>query len=286
MSTTTTRIALLVLALCATTASAAAQEPDSDDFLNYPWTFSADGSLDFSSVDGQQTQVLAIPVSIWLRRLTGDRRMGIRLRLTGILGFADFERIEELDLDSVRLGGVFPGIELLFPLGARSMLRPYLDLGVGLTDTRISNILVGDVGLRTEFVFPWKRWELGLEPRLLAGVASRSGETLDTEFIELAGKADARYPLGFTIDGQHPDVGAYVEAGWFPDGLDFVSQGGSRLTVDQTYEIGLTLGFRFLAPKIWFVRVPRLGIGYRFGDGLSGLRIRIGGDRVTRLPLP
>jgi hypothetical protein len=52
------------------------------------------------------------------------------------------------------------------------------------------------------------------------------------------------------------------------------------------YEIGATIGFRFLAPKIWFIAVPRLSVGYRFGDGLTGLRIRIGGDRVTRLPLP
>ena len=97
---------------------------------------------------------------------------------------------------------------------------------------------------------------------------------------------DARYPLGFTIGGSTPDVGGYFEPGFFPNGLSFTNSDGSRTSIQKQYEVGITLGFRDLAPKIWFFRVPRLGVGYRYGDGLTGLQIRIGGDRVTRLPLP
>jgi hypothetical protein len=81
-------------------------------------------------------------------------------------------------------------------------------------------------------------------------------------------------------------VGAYFEPGFFPNGLNFTGAEGSRESTTAQYEIGFTVGFREQAPKIWVIRVPRLGVGYRFGDGLTGLRIRIGGDRVTRLPLP
>ena len=68
--------------------------------------------------------------------------------------------------------------------------------------------------------------------------------------------------------------------------MNFTDEVGGRESVRWQYEVGVTLGFRVQAPKIWFIRVPRLGVGYRFGDGLEGLSIRIGGDRVTRLPLP
>lgn len=271
------------------TRSWAQDTPDLDmgDEVHYPWTFSGtDGGFSSSSVSDQGSQVLTIPVSIWLRRLTGDRKLGLRLRLTGVVGFQDFERVEDFKIESVRLGGLFPGIEFMIPLSDRSMLRPFVDIGLGLSDSRVEEILLTTFGLRTEFVFPWRRWELGLEPRAQAGVAWANTEIADDEYFVVNAKMDARYPLGFLIGGSTPDVGAYFEPGFFPNALEFTSVDGTGKSVVLQYEIGLTVGFRELAPKIWFVRVPRLGVGYRFGDGLTGLRIRIGGDRVTRLPLP
>lgn len=277
--------ALLALAPGSTNAQdPAALEPD--EVVN-PWTFTGnDNGLSSSSVGGQQTRVLSITPSIWLRRLADERQLGLRLRLTGIIGFTEFERLEDFDIESVRIGGVIPGIELLFALGPRSMLRPYLDLGIGLTNSEIEQLSLIKAGIRTEFVFPWRRWELGLEPRMEAGWGDAGRDLVDASYAVIAAKMDARYPLGFRIGGQVPDVGAYIEPAWFLDGLRFEATEGTRLTIDEQFEVGVTLGFRYVAPKIWFFRVPRLGVGYRFGDGLAGLRIRIGGDRVTRLPLP
>lgn len=271
-------------------ATARAQDPpdlDLGDEIHYPWTFSgADGGFGSSSVGDQSSQVLIIPVSIWLRRLTDGRKLGLRLRLTGVLGFQDFERIEDFEVKSVRLGGVFPGIEFLIPLSDRSMLRPFIDLGIGLTNSEVKDILLTNLGLRTEFVFPWKRWELGLEPRIQAGITRASVDLVDDDYASLSMKMDARYPLGFRIGGSTPDVGAYFEPEWLPNALEFTTVDGERASIDEQHEVGVTFGFRDPAPKIWFIRVPRVSVGYRFGDGLNGLRIRIGGDRVTRLPLP
>ena len=267
-----------------------AQEPvdlELGDEVNYPWTFStSEGGFGSGSAGDQSSRVLTIPVSIWLRRLTDGRKLGLRLRVTGVVGYQDFERLEEFDVESIRLGGVFPGIEFLVPLSDRSMLRPFVDIGVGLTNTEIDELVLTTFGLRTEFVFPWKRWELGLEPRAQVGLTWANTDLVDDEYVMLTGRMDARYPLGFQIGGQTPDVGAYFEPGYFPNGLTFTSAGGTRESTVAQYEIGFTVGFREQAPRIWFIRVPRLGVGYRFGDGLTGLRIRIGGDRVTRLPLP
>ncbi|MGB5526486.1 MAG: hypothetical protein WBN79_06475, partial [Gemmatimonadota bacterium] len=64
---------------------------------------------------------------------------------------------------------------------------------------------------------------------------------------------------------------------------------GSGSAGDQSSRVltvPVSIWIRRLTDGRRFIRVPRLGVGYRFGDGLSGLSIRIGGDRVTRLPLP
>jgi hypothetical protein len=257
------------------------------DEVHYPWTLSGlGGGFSAGSVGDQESRVLTIPVSIWLRRLSEDRKMGLRLRFTGVIGYQDFERLEEFNVESIRLGGIFPGLEVMLPLGDRSMLRPFADIGIGLSNSEIKELLLTTFGLRTEFVFPWKRWELGLEPRAQMGVSWASTELVDDEYLMLTAKMDARYPLGFQIGGSTPDVGVYFEPGYFPNGLDFTTPGGTTGSIGVQYEAGVTVGFRDEAPKIWFIRVPRLGVGYRFGDGLTGLRIKIGGDRVTRLPLP
>lgn len=269
--------------------SGRAQDPPplEPDEVIHPWTLTGSGD-GFSSNDvgGQRTRLLSVTPSIWLRRFEGERTLGLRLRLTGVIAYADFEQIEEFDIESVRIGGVIPGIEFLWRLGPRSMLRPFLDVGIGLTNTEIDRLVAAVVGLRTEFVFPWRRWELGLEPRAQVGWGKAGEDLVDAAYGLVGIKADARYPLGFRIGGQVPDIGAYVDTGWYPDGIQFETTTGRRTEVDSQFEVGITLGFRYLAPKIWFIRVPRLGVGYRFGDGLTGLRIRIGGDRVTRLPLP
>ena len=45
--------------------------------------------------------------------------------------------------------------------------------------------------------------------------------------------------------------------------------------VDEQTEIGLSFGTR---PKIawWKVSLPNLGLSYRFGDGVSGVRLIFG----------
>lgn len=283
-------LAVALVALTLLPAPSSAQDtgdPDVGDEVHYPWTLAtADGGFGSTAVGDQKSRVLTVPVSIWLRRLKDGRTLGLRLRLTGVIGFQDFQRLGDFDVESVRLGGVFPGIEFLLPLGDRSMLRPFGDIGFGLTNSEVDEVWLTTFGMRTEFVFPWKRWELGLEPRIQAGVSWANVELLDDEYVLISAGMDARYPLRFTIGGATPDIGAYFEPGYFPNALGFSGASGSRGAIQKQYELGVTLGFRTLAPKIWFFRVPRLGVGYRFGDGLEGLRIRIGGDRVTRLPLP
>lgn len=273
---------------------------DPDEVLDYRWIYSrSDDGIAFAAdgLGAQSTNLLSIPISLWLRRLpccgnpaseaVSGRTFGVRLRLTGVLGYADFDTIEDFDIKSVSLGAIFPGVEFLFKTGQRSMLRPYIDIGFGATSSDSTSVVYGEAGLRTEFVWPWKRWELGLEPRMKGGYGFTDIEDADLGNITISAKADARFPLGFTIGGQTPDVGVYFEPSWSPNPITYLAPDGEEKSLTAQYELGVTMGFRFLPPMLCkLFRVPRLGIGWRFGEGTTGLHIRIGGDRVTRLPLP
>lgn len=282
---------------------AVAQQPpplDRDQLLDYAWIYSQPSDyVAYSGVQSgaQNTNFLTIPISIWLKRLPccgnpitpeiEGRTTGIRLRLTSVIGFAEFDSISQFNASSVQLGAIYPGIELLFKTGELSMLRPFIDVGVGTTSADSTRIAFGRVGLRTEFVFPWKTWELGVEPRLSGSYVLTDIADADLSNVSISSKVDARYPLGFTIAGKTPDIGAYFEPSWFPVPATFQTNSGEQREVDFVGEIGFTVGFRYLAPMICgLFRMPRLGIGWRFGKDINGIQIRIGGDRVTRLPLP
>lgn len=275
-------------------------ELDPDQILDYGWLYSrTDPGVSFSDVGlgAQSTNVLSIPISFWLRRLPccgnpvgpgiEDRKLGVRLRLTSVIGFAAFDSISQFDIRSVDLGAIIPGIELLFKTGERSMLRPYLDAGWASTSSTSTTLFYGELGLRTEFVWPWKRWELGLEPRVKGGYSFTDIENIDLSHVAISAKLDARYPLGFEIGSQTPDVGVYFEPSWFPSDISYTSADGAQNSIYGQYEVGATLGFRYLAPMLCgLFRMPRLGVGWRFGNGTGGWTIKIGGDRVVRLPLP
>jgi len=296
-------VALAVALAAAWPGGAIAQDSpqlDPDQVLDYGWLYSrSDDGVVFTDIglEAQSTNILSIPVSFWMRRLPccgnpitpeiEGRTFGVRLRLTGVIGFAAFDSISEFDINSVDLGAILPGIELLFKTGERSILRPYLDVGWGSTSSTETTLVYGELGLRTEFVWGWKRWELGLEPRLKGGYSFTDIDNVDLSHITISAKLDARYPLGFKVGGQTPDVGAYFEPSWYPDDIDLTTPSGQQKSITSQYEVGATVGFRFLAPMLCgLFRMPRLGLGYRFGDGTGGWTIKIGGDRVIRLPLP
>ncbi len=275
-------------------------ELDPDQVLDYAWLYSrTDDGVAFTDIglEAQSTSILSIPVSFWMRRLPccgnpitpdiEDRTFGVRLRLTGVIGFAQFDSIAEFDINSVDLGAILPGVELLFKTGERSILRPYIDVGWGATSSTETTLVYGELGLRSEFVWGWRRWELGLEPRLKGGYSFTNIDNVDLSHVTISAKMDARYPLGFQVGGETPDVGVFFEPSWYPNDIDIPESGGGQESITSQYEVGATVGFRFLAPMLCgLFRMPRLGLGYRFGDGTGGWTIKIGGDRVIRLPLP
>lgn len=308
LSRSSARCAAVGLALASVLAAvlpgdACAQESpqlDPDQVLDYAWLYSrTDDGIVFTDIalEAQSTNILSIPVSFWMRRLPccgnpitpeiEGRTFGVRLRLTGVIGFAAFDSIAEFDINSVDVGAILPGVELLFKTGERSILRPYVDVGWGSTSSSETTLVYGELGLRTEFVWGWRRWELGLEPRLKGGYSFTNIDNVDLGHVTISAKMDARYPFGFQVGGQTPDVGVYFEPSWFPNDIDIPTASGEQKSITSQYEVGATLGFRYLAPMLCgLFRMPRLGLGYRFGDGTGGWTIKIGGDRVIRLPLP
>ena len=79
-------------------------------------------------------------------------------------------------------------------------------------------------------------------------------------------------PVPLAPRGHRIDLGVYGQIEYF-----FVSAKlDGRRDVDQQFEVGASIGT--VEPlRLKFFDLPRLSAGYRFGDGVSGVQVRIGG---------
>jgi hypothetical protein len=254
-------------------------EPIDDPPDPVPYSVPGGEGLSSTTIGDQSATLFLIRPRITLRDWR-TASWGLRLRI----GVQLSTRFEGLGIDpgDFRLAALVPGIEAIVPLGARSLLIPYLDSGVSRISEQNKAWVVG-TGLKSELVFPWHSFELGLEPSLeyVAAITSLDADRDGVGTLSLY--ADARHPLWFKIGSSQPDIGAYARQTVLWQPLE-VGREDDRTTISRFTELGVIFGFQ-QRPKIWFFKLPTIGVGYRFGQ-LRGLTIRIGGDRLLRLADP
>lgn len=279
-----------LLSLIALTPSLAAQETresDLDLLLNYGYLGSFfDPGIAGYEIEGRTVRILNVPLNVTLRDWK-DRGWGIRLRLAGVLGVENVDGIGDLPDATVGAFALIPGIEVPIPLGERSLLRPYFDLGLAFSlddpeELSPGTVGISALGMRSEFVFPWRKFELGLEPSGFYSVTWSTDELRD-DYGVVALRADANHPL-FNIGDKTLTGMLYMQPAWFVDALNLSTDDRQTGAIRAQMEFGVGYNWRGRAPEVWIFEIPPVSIGYSFGDGLEGIRLRVGSSRLTRLP--
>jgi hypothetical protein len=229
------------------------------------------------AVSGRTIQIYRLPLG-WDVAEPAGRRPGLRLRLPTTIGLYDFKARDVIDsglpdqLDTLTLA---LGAELDFVLGEWHLL-PYVEAGRawdagGDADATLYS---ASVHARRD----WSRDEYLW--RFSSGVAyaglrlDGSGEEAD--LLRLEAGFESRRPVGFDLAGHAAEGGAYLLAEWYADRAEEAvvhSSGDERIPAQL--EIGLTLGTRPVL-ELWGLPLPRVGLAYRFGDGVSVYRLVFG----------
>jgi hypothetical protein len=114
---------------------------------------------------------------------------------------------------------------------------------------------------------------LSVGSRLAA--AGDAGQTKSTNYGTLQNGLEVRHPLGLDVKGVVPDVGVSFIYYYFFPSAKFSLPGESPLEVSNQFEFGINIGSAKPA-KLWIFNNPRIGVSYRFGDGLTGVRAQFG----------
>lgn len=233
----------------------------------------------------QSLTAIRVPVSFTLRPMTTNT-MGIKLRVAGTFAVRNLENLQELDLGGFRTNAILAGTELLIPLHEYRTLRPFLDMGVGHDRTTDETVFLIEAGMLAEFIFPWRSLHFSLEPAIRYN--GKSGNELGASDDQVNGllHGEVHAPLPIYLGGQKMFGGIYAETGYFLNSLDFIRVSGGPDDAQSAFELGVTTGFYDIRPKIWFITLPKVSLGYRFRGSVSGLRLRIGGDWATTVGAP
>lgn len=292
MSKTRHLWASLALAIFAafTVPEAAAQDklPGIEAQVNSPFVIQYGfGSYNIGGISSS-TYRLPIVHSFALGEGDGDWT----LRLTSYLGYnySSFETnllgpklIAEQDYIFV-----LPQVELLIPLGHGWTLKPYVSAGggyafngsaklEGYSEESIDDswdVLYGaGLGILYEQPFASGTFQVGSKVGWAADVSFDGGE--DQGYSTVQTGLEVRHPIGLTFWGKKIDLaGSFIHYHFLP-AAEFTMITKRPLKISNQYEFGSTIGMA-KPGKLWFLTDPRIGVSYRFGDGMDGFRLNLG----------
>jgi len=254
------------------------------------------GQFGFGSYDvgGLSVNIFRVPLQHTFA--LGSNEDSWRLALTAYLGYGHFSFESSVFGPKVTASEDFvfalPQAELQIPIRRWWTVKPYVAAGLGRTfngSAAVEGTQGGEVhveegfdflyaaGIGNLFEFQLDDFFLSVGNKLAAAGDATMGQSKNTHtsFGTLQNGLEVRHPIGFDVKGMVPDVGiSFIYYYFFPS-AKFSLPGESPLEVSNQFEFGINIGFATPA-KLWIFNNPRLGVSYRFGDGLTGVRAQFG----------
>ena len=204
-----------------------------------------------------------------------DRPWGLRLRLVVYAGLYDLQQFSDPDfvLRFESLAAT-PGVEFLVPVGGGWTLKPFTEIGYGRDFANRLDFGVWSIGMRTLAEWEMGNLELSFGTQVQFLTSIKSDLNLSDDFWELKLGLDVGIPLGFAIAGNRAYLSPYGIRRQFIDAL-IARPDGEPLQIEYSNEAGLAFGTR-PRTKLWFFTLPRIGLGYRWGPNVKGVRLSFG----------
>jgi len=228
------------------------------------------------SVNGRTIQIYRLPFS-WNYREPSETQWGVRLLMPITLGFYDYSVEDVLQTPlprSLDTLSFVPGVELSRLAHHDWHLSLFAQGGIAKERTSTADALTWAVGSGAERSFDLDQWRLRYQARLVYAETLFKDRPNDA-MMRLSNGLEARSPLPVSIRGRVLDYGLYALNEWYLRRPDPPLDASSGSVTAVQWEVGLTFGSAEQL-YVWKIPLPRLGIGYRFGDSLSVLRVVFG----------
>ena len=208
-------------------------------------------------------------------RSENDHKFGIRLRFNATFGFYDLDPKDVLELEFPDRLGTFafvPGVEFPIKMFDNWTLIPFFDVGPA-TDTEFQDLVVVlGTGFRSRAEWHHKRFTFLLWNELIYAKNFETDSTATEDYSLLRSDFETRGLVRYRVAKQPWDGGLLLGLDWFFDRLIVNVPLDKQKDIGTRYEVGFTTG----PSEPWhqlkkMIKVPRVGLSYRFGDGSSSV---------------
>ena len=255
--------AMLLFLLTALPAAAQDQGLDPLFLANRDETASA------TDVEARGFQLYRVPLSFRVLR-TDQHSWGLRVTFPVSLSSLRIKGLSDVGgfVGKLGIAAVIPGLEVEIPVGSRTLVRPFGEVGIGKSNDSSAEVFYG-VGLRAHSTADTGKLHVTYGG-LLSGRKTPAFEGTAVRYVRFEGGADVQVPLGFSVRGGQARGGLYVIGRAF-DGLELDREDRPPLVLLGQFETGLSFS---TAPdlRIWKIPLRWLAVGYQFGS-ISGVRM-------------
>lgn len=225
------------------------------------------------SAAGRDVQVIGIPFSFPKPIYTADT-LEITIKVPVTIGLYDFSSDAPLALGQPeRLGTltVVPSINFEYQLSTRWKLAPFVDLGFGQNFSDGSIVGIYATGIHSNYLFKF----LGKKTRFGNRLLIAGNTAADTGFSSFDTGIEINQPTGGKLFGKKLDINLYAVNFLYLKNLKLLRSQDPPVTVAMQNEIGFSFGLKYSINRP-ALKIPRLGIGYRFGGNVQAVRIVFG----------
>lgn len=240
------------------------------DTINWVYQSSIGGGVSIGTQEN--ASIYKLPFSYRLRRLR-EYGWGLKLKFPLTVGLYNIE-IEDRDIDLDVLA-IFPGVEFQLPIRSNWILMPFLNFGIGKVTSDGDLHYLYTIGAKHHLYVEWKALDFtgGNTLQNDGNFADINGDSDD--FSSLSTYLDMRFPLGFSIFDKAVRLSIYGVHYHYFDNIVVIDSESKTIEINTQWELGTTIS-TIPSWKIWFFTIERIGLGYRFGDGFSTIRLVFG----------
>ena len=228
-----------------------------------------DEAASATDVEARGVQLYRLPLGFHVRSLD-THPWGLRvtfpvslssLRITGASDVGGF-------VEKLGIAAIIPGLEVEIPVGSRTLVRPFGEVGIGKSSDSAVEVFYG-AGLRARITADPKQLRV-TSGGMIAGRKTPALNGTAVRYVSFEGGADLQVPLGFAVRGGQARGGLYVIGRAF-GGLELEREDLPPIVARGQFETGLSFS---TAPdlRIWKIPLRWLAVGYQFGR-VSGVRM-------------
>jgi hypothetical protein len=230
--------------------------------------------------EAENQEYLSIRIDVWSKdyKSLAQDGSGLKLKIalsTALFRYRTLDDLLNRDTEHINAVGIRPKLDFEYPTSIPNVsFVPELELALNRSLDTSNRALSGAATAALLHRRNGDDKDIGTRIGVKYGTRYEQDGLNFDDYVEVSLSVYLKQMRGFRVAQRNLTLRPYGEIKRFADDLKFETESGALFDIDRQYEIGLEFNTDPRI-KIWGIAMPRVKLGYVFGDDFKGIKIRI-----------